>query len=262
MRGASGRTRLATFALAALVAITAFASGWFPPYRANYVIDAAGIGPFMLYDAFRGTAPIDRTPGILWSVVAIAGAFGLACLGALLVGVLARARSLSPLAWFSAAALAAYLAPFLLTDYFDRYLLFALPFLFVLWAELWGRDRESARTRRAIAAAWILASLTLSAVATHDYFAWNRARWDAIRMAERLGGTAATIDGGLEYNALHREATGARTAAAGKSWWWVADDRFVVAFSAIPGYEVVETFKVGRWLARSPAEVKLLRRKA
>jgi hypothetical protein len=29
----------------------------------------------------------------------------------------------------------------------------------------------------------------------------------------------------------------------GKSWWWVADDRYVVAFSEVPGYDVVETWK-------------------
>jgi hypothetical protein len=47
----------------------------------------------------------------------------------------------------------------------------------------------------------------------------------------------------------------------GKSWWFVTDDRYVVAFSPVPGYDVVETWKVPRWLPRSPAEVRLLRRK-
>jgi hypothetical protein len=46
----------------------------------------------------------------------------------------------------------------------------------------------------------------------------------------------------------------------GKSWWWVKDDVYVVAFTAVPGYEQVETLRVPHWLSRSPREIKLLRR--
>jgi hypothetical protein len=98
-------------------------------------------------------------------------------------------------------------------------------------------------------------------MATRDYFSWNRARWDAIRMAERLGANADTIDGGFEYNADRRFEEHPWKAVPGKSWWFVTDDRYVVAFSPVPGYDVVETWKVPHWLPRSPAEVRLLRRK-
>jgi len=152
----------------------------------------------------------------------------------------------------------AYVGPFLVTDYFDRYLLYVLPFLFVLWAR-WSLP-ATARWQQALAVAWIVGAIVLSAVATRDYFSWNRARWDAIRLAERLGASPESIDGGYEYNAERRFEK--RTEVPdGKSWWWVADDRYVVAFSEVPGYDVVETWKVRRWLPRSPPEVKLLRRK-
>jgi hypothetical protein len=200
---------------------------------------------------------------VLWRVVAVAAALGLACLLALLFRIVgcARGHALSPLAVFNVAVLAAYLVPFMLTDYFDRYLLFALPFLFVLHAKLWNAGSEPAIGQRMVAGAWIGVSIALSVAGTHDYFAWNRARWDAIRLAERLGATPASVDGGLEYNALHRDMHGFGGTTPGKSWWWVTDDAFVVAFSTPPGYESVETFPVRRWLARSPAEVKLSRRK-
>ena len=39
-----------------------------------------------------------------------------------------------------------------------------------------------------------------------------------------------------------------------------SDDRYVIAFTAVPGYEVVETWKVKAVLARTPKQVLLLRR--
>ena len=158
-----------------------------------------------------------------------------------------------------ATILAAYLGPFIVTDYIDRYLLFALPFLFALWARTWFHSepepqRLSGRMRRAGAVIWIIAALRISAAATRDYFSWNRARWDAIHAAERLGATPDTLDGGFEYNGYRRFEEKPQLHVLGKSWWWVEDDRYVVAFSPLPGYEEIETVRVPHWLSRSPAQ--------
>jgi len=137
-------------------------------------------------------------------------------------------------------------------------------FVFALWAETWpgsSRDPPPALPQRAIALGWIVVILGVSAVATRDYFSWNRARWNAIRSAERLGATAETLDGGFEYNGLRRFEQQPRVQVPGKSWWWVRDDRYVVAFSSLPGYDEIETWRVEHWLSRSPSEVKLLRRR-
>jgi len=53
----------------------------------------------------------------------------------------------------------------------------------------------------------------------------------------------------------------AKDVPEGKSWYWVKDDRYVVAFSKVEGYDEIESWKVPHWLPRSPAEIKLLRRK-
>jgi hypothetical protein len=262
MGGTNPIHRIAVIAGGIAIAIAAFALGWFPPYRAGYVIDAAGIGPFLLYDSLRGLAPLDRSAGILWRAIALPAAFATAALVVMLlswiVALVRRGRSADPVPVFALVVVVAYVGPFLVTDYFDRYLLYVLPFLFVLWAR-WGTP-TTARWRQALAAAWIISAIVLSAVATRDYFSWNRARWDAIRMAERLGAGPDSIDGGYEYNADRRFEKRAKV-PDGKSWWWVADDRYVVAFSEAPGYDVVETWKVRPWLPRSPSEVKLLRRR-
>jgi hypothetical protein len=172
--------------------------------------------------------------------------------------IVASRAAADPMSVFLVAAIVASLVPFVMTDYFERYLLVVLPFLFVLWA----RSGPAARGAWRIAGAtWIAAAILLSAIATRDYFAWNRARWDAIRMAERLGANEDAIDGGYEYNAFKRFERRVPRVPAGKSWWWVRDDRYVVAFSAVPGYDVIETWKVRALLPRTPREVMLLRRK-
>jgi hypothetical protein len=267
LRGASRRVRVGALCAAVAIAAAALAFDALPPYRQNGVIDAAGIGPYTLYDGVpRDIARFDRAPGVAWRVAGVAAAFGTAALLATLLStgahLLRSGRNASRERVFMAALLVAYLGPFLVTDYGDRYLLFVLPFLFALFAATWpARDPAPPRMQRALALAWIFALLGVSAAATRDYFAWNRARWDAIRSAERRGATADTLDGGFEYNGLRRFEVQPRLQVPGKSWWWVKDDLYVVAFSPLPGYDELEVRHVPTWLPRSPTEVRLLRRR-
>ena len=198
---------------------------------------------------------------MLWRGAALAAAYGL------IVLVAATARSVQVIAQgatkdrgervYLLALLGAYLLPFALTDYIDRYLLFVLPFALALIARIW--PQQSGMVRIA-AAGWLILALGLGIAATHDYFAWNRARWDAIHAAERLGATPDTLDGGFEYNAYYRFEHKPRVTGAGKRWWWVADDRYVVAFSVAPGFVERSRFDVDRWLARTPPAIFLLER--
>jgi hypothetical protein len=256
-----GRERWALLAVAGLAALM-LAIGWLPPFRDHHLLDAAGIGPLLLYDSWpRTPASLDRSAGVLWRCAAVAAAYGI------IVLVAAAARSAQAIVRGAAddrgerlyllALLGAYLLPFALTDYVDRYLLFVLPFALALVARCWtGRTGKV----RIAAAMWIALALVLSVAATHDYFAWNRARWDAIHAAERLGATPDTLDGGFEYNGYYRFEIKPRITGAGKSWWWIADDRYVVAFSVPPGFIELARFDVDRWLPRTPPAIYLLER--
>ena len=256
-----GRERWALVAVAGLAAFM-LGSGWLPPFRDHNLIDAAGIGPLLLHDSWpNAPASLDRSAGVLWRLAAVAAAYGMTAL------VATAARSTRAIVAdvaadrgeraYLAALLAAYLIPFALTDYIDRYLLFVLPFALVLVARCWP---EHGRTARIAAAIWVVVALGLGIAATHDYFAWNRARWDAIRVAERLGATPDTLDGGFEYNAYYRFEIKPRVTGAGKSWWWIADDRYVIAFSVPPGFVERAHFDVDRWLVRTPPAIFLLER--
>ena len=228
------------------------------------MIDAAGIGPFTLYDALpRGLAGLDRGPGVIWRVAALAAAFGVAALVRVIAlrvaSVLRPATPDRARDAFVLALVAGYLGPFMITGYIDRYLLFVLPFVLALAVP--APSPGANRFGQVVALTWIALAIALSAAATHDYFAWNRARWDAIAEATRRGATPETLDGGFEYNGYYGFERKPRGYAPGKSWWWVKDDRYVVAFSSLPGYEEIETWRVEHWLSRSPPEVKLLRRR-
>ena len=161
---------------------------------------------------------------------------------------------------FLVALIGAYLAPFVLTDYFDRYLVFVLPFVLALVAL--AEPAVATRASRVLGVVLLGVMAGYSVMATHDYFAWNRARWNAIHAAERMGATPETLDGGFEYNGHHRADGKPDAPPPGRSWWWVKDDRFVVAFGRVPGYEERARFHVERWLPRTPAHVLLLERRA
>jgi hypothetical protein len=259
--------------LAAAAAVYAAMLGfdWLPPFRDDGIVRRSGIGPYMIHDVARGLYALDESRGAFWSAVAALTAVGLIVGGERLLGVIAALarRFRTPDAAtardvFLIVVVVAYLAPFAVTDFFDRYLLFVLPFLFALLRVGGERatPRASAASRLSLAAgrASIVAMAAVSIAATHDYFAWNNARWAAIHDAERLGATPRSLDGGFEYNGFHNSRSDPHLRTPQKSWWWVEDDEWVVAFGPVPGYDTVDRYAVRAWLARTPREVLLLRR--
>ena len=149
--------------------------------------------------------------------------------------------------------------------YFDRYLLPVIPFAAAVLAA--GQPEL-----RVGAAAWALAlALAWYAVAgTHDYMAWNRARFAMLSELESAGTDPRSIDGGVEYNGwrlAHDLGTWptteeARTGqpATKRSWWWVVDDRYVVTFRSLEGYALKAQRQYRTWLVPGQGRVLLLER--
>ena len=129
------------------------------------------------------------------------------------------------------------------------------------------------------AVTWTPTSLVLAsalawyAVAgTHDYLAWNRARYAGLVELTAAGVPPEQIDGGMEYNGwtlaarLNHWPTDADArvgqAPTQKSWWWVVDDRFVVSFRPLPGYGVRQSIPFSRWLPPGEGRIVVLERGA
>ncbi|MEO6028361.1 MAG: glycosyltransferase family 39 protein [Candidatus Binatia bacterium] len=148
--------------------------------------------------------------------------------------------------------------------YFDRYLLVVLPFAIAAIA-------ATTPVRVSRAAVVLTALLAWYALAgTHDYLAWNRARYAGLAALTDAGISPREIDGGMEFNAwalaadLGTAPTDAQArsgqAPTVKSWWWVIDDRFVVSFRPLPGYAVRQSLPYSRWLGGGDGRVVILER--
>jgi hypothetical protein len=263
-----GRMSQRLVVLAVAVALTAcvLVGLWVPPYRSAQLITATGLGPYSLFDVLgRSEREVPTSdPHLFWSAYGIVAAIGA---GVFLVALATAIRK----SWaergadgrriFLLVTVLAYLLPFAVTDFIDRYLLFVLPLILLLVHDTFGTQRQSANRSIAVVGAALMAMLAvLSVAATHDYFAWNRSRWAAINEAVRRGATPEMLDGGFEYNGFHRFETTPRIAVPGKSWWWVKDDRFCVTFESRAGYRLVQAWKVRAWLPTTPDKVLLLER--
>ncbi len=162
--------------------------------------------------------------------------------------------------------------------YFDRYLLPVVPFaVAALAATRRGRASPPASPpipvwSRAAAGALAAALAWLAVAGTHDYLAWNRARFAGLDHLAAAGVPPTEIDGGFEFNAWHLAPTfghwpsdeEARVGqpASRRSWWWVVDDRYVVSFHELAGYTVRDTLEFSRWLVPGLGRIYVLERVA
>ena len=150
--------------------------------------------------------------------------------------------------------------------YFDRYLLVVVPF--AIAAALVSGPARISRTSVVLAAALVWYAIA----GTHDYLAWNRARFAGLAALTANGVPPTEIDGGMEFNAWHlAPMLGTWPSDAQvrpgqpdtvKSWWWVVDDRFVASFRPLPGYAVRQSLPYRRWLVPGAGRVVILEREA
>lgn len=193
--------------------------------------------------------------------------------GALVAGVLARTaageagRERDPALIFLLILAGLFLAFFLLLSryFLDRHILVLLPPVAACVAA------EARRPRLALLAAGVVVFSLFSLAATHDYLAWNTARWQALReLASRERVSLEEIDGGFEFNGWHLaerlgtvptdEDVRPENPWERKSWWWVVDDRFVVAFRPLSGYRVYLTVPFHRLVPPGRASIYVLER--
>lgn len=163
-----------------------------------------------------------------------------------------------PVTVFALANMGLYLG-FLLLDLhcFDRYFFQFLPFLLAF--ALPDGQPSICKKAKTISIALLAVMAALSIATTHDYLAWNRARWQALDyLTEKMQVTPDRIDGGFEFNGWHKP--GPRHSGGGRSWWWVKDDEFVVAFGELGGYHTQQGFGFRRWLPPSTDSVFVLKR--
>ena len=220
--------------------------------------------------AIMGLAHVPPLPGAFWFLVTLASLLG----GTLLAVALGLAAIISsrPLrsgkmneaqasSTFLLLSLVLYLVPLCMFHLLDRYF---VPMLPVVAASIVALPSPSllvrSRIRPLLSAVIISLFLVFSVLGTHDYFSWNRARWEASNdLLENKAIPPEQIDGGFEFNGLYLyDPQYALT--QGKSWWWVVDDTYIIAFGPIPGYSIVQSYGYERWMPPQPASIVVLKR--
>lgn len=148
-----------------------------------------------------------------------------------------------------------------ISGYLDRYVLWLLPLLMACVPRAPLPIRKYPRVWLA-AAGLLVAYGVFSVAGIHDYFAWNRARWQAIDylMAD-VHATPAQIDGGYEFNGWYDYDSHYRV-QADRSWWWVQDDQYIVAFGDLPGYARILRVAYDRWLPPGQGDIVVLERES
>lgn len=230
------------------------------------VLSPAGLGPLTLRDTYLLGASADYAlPAWFWRLLTGAGAVGGL---ALWVCAASGARRIFPLrehwpAVFLGVMAAAYVLPLTLIHNYDRYLLLLVPLLPGLIGSYFGREPVAGQgspgpSLRLTGLAALLAC-GFSVAATHDYLAWNRARWVALRGLLQDGVQPRSIDGGYEFNGWFLFDP-AYAPVPGKSWWWVDRDDYIVSFSPIRGYRELRSVPFSPWLPTKMERVRVLRK--
>jgi hypothetical protein len=150
---------------------------------------------------------------------------------------------------------------------FDRYvipILALLPCLMVLIPHI--EPKRSSRLALALSLLFTAAFAAYSVATVHDYFAWNRARWDACQdlIAGRHGNgkvPADDIDGGFGFNnQMAIERTIYTSAAAGSLIKNAERRPYAITYGERPGFMVIERRACHSWLPYSPQEICVVAR--
>jgi len=154
--------------------------------------------------------------------------------------------------------LLAYLG-FLFTDlyFLDRYPMVLLPFVLAILTQ--GSDIVPSKKQWLVAGLFFVFLAGFTLVGTHDYFSWNRARWQAIAyLTAEKNRKPNQIDGGFEYNGWHKP--GPYGHRAGRSWWWVDEEDYIVTFGDMEGFTKEKGYPYQRWLPPGVDSIYVLKK--
>lgn len=232
------------------------------PYLGNswFCMQTFGQGPYTLRDVFLlGNTGAVAYPSVVFHVATLISAITGAALVALIWDGYSKMRE-APFIVKLMIALALLNAAFLvvLDFYVDRYLLILFPSAILLL--LFMLDDRPLVRMPVIACAALLYMVTVASV--YHYHRWNEARWAAIDYLEKdVGASPTEIDGGFEYNGWMLFDDYYRP-KKGKSWWWVTDDKYIIAFSKIRGYKIKKSFPIRSFVPGVTREILALEREA
>ncbi|MFZ4522164.1 MAG: ArnT family glycosyltransferase [Bacteroidales bacterium] len=229
----------------------------------NYVYNL-GLIPRILKDTIRyyNWRPMLAEPVLsLVRIFVVFSTFVLFLVLLLGVAEFFRKRSLSahsPVKIISVVFLAGYTCFVLINSpFYDRY---TLPFtLFISLLCLQQVEKTPIHIRIISIVIWA-GIVFYTVAATHDFFAFNRARWHGLNDLAAKGIPPKKIDGGFEFNGWYETGPLRFDLHQDKSWYFVDDDEYAVAQGPIPGYKTYTKYTYPAFLTFSTDSILILRR--
>jgi 4-amino-4-deoxy-L-arabinose transferase-like glycosyltransferase len=144
-------------------------------------------------------------------------------------------------------------------SFFDRYVLFAMPPLMLVLAYGAPTLRAPCRAAAFAGVAVALGYGVFAVGATHDYLAWNRARWHAVHDLLGRGIPYRNIDGGFEVNAWYRYDPSHPLESVNS--FFVRKSDYVVSFGPLNGYAETRQYPYSRWMPLGRGKIVVSRRR-
>lgn len=235
--------------------------------------DQSLFGTLSLHDTYFLQLPhVTALPLSFWVLMTIAALIGTTILTLVLLLTVKKLFSTSSdknnsdqaITCFVLLSVAIYMIPLVIGGFLDRYLVPVIPLVAAGVASLSARlpalpDTQSL-SRYATPTFIIALFVALTICGTHDYFAWNKARWTALNeLTQSKLASPGDVDGGFEFNGLNLYDPEFRT-TRDKSWWWVHNDTYLLTFGAVQGYSIVKEYPYKKWMPPSHASVYILQK--
>lgn len=156
------------------------------------IVNNFGVGPILVYGGER----LVVKEIAFWKIITWCGIIGEMSVFSILTILFVKKKA--HLVWIPYLIIGGYLLflffmPFIL----DRYFLFLLPWVIILLMEM---EREWNFFRGGIYPTLLVPFIFFSVISTHDYLAWNRARWEGINNLLKKKVSPEQIEGGFEYD--------------------------------------------------------------
>ena len=247
------------------VGLIFFTHTWFPFW--GNILYNLGLGPVTLYDVDTLQLPHSfQFTHSFWILVTFLGILaGLLLFNTILFCVRQFFSSDSkenlwiPFLLISVGFL--YFLPLAISRLFDRYIILLIPLALALKSYV-IKDVEDKfpNWQLSLGLMFFLIYSYFTVTSTHDYLAWNRARWEALtQLVEKDQIDPKKIDGGFEFNGWFLYDADYKP-KEGKSSWWVDDDEYIITMGLVPGYSLWKTYDYPSWVTWGEGHVYILNR--
>tara|TARA_R110000796_G_scaffold252640_2_gene389798 strand:+ start:46857 stop:48473 length:1617 start_codon:yes stop_codon:yes gene_type:complete len=202
-----------------------------------------GLGPSTLLDhpgGFR-SIPGGNAPMILRWAITILGTFSGSVLLIVTFDWLKKPRrEINFPKVFSFLFILIYIAPFIITGYYDRYLIILLPAAFVILSD--QLSLKPSIWSKGVMASTLFVFMVFSIFATHDLLSWNRVRWQVIDGLIANKVPLDQIEAGVEFDGFYHFTDD------DPEWWKRITPTYKVTFVPLDNYNTLSVHPYKKWM--------------